>query len=105
MSVTFIGTVGPAYVQNFPRNFGVAAMKVTPTIDEAWAAVRSEQTFGWPPPASDFEVLAGALAPMDGELAATAVLLAAEVPGPEPTFVDDPQADTTTMRAAVVRAT
>jgi len=41
----------------------------------------------------------------DEELGDTAGLLLAEVPGPEPAFVDDPHAVTATMRAAVVRAT
>jgi hypothetical protein len=68
-----MGTDPPMYVQVFPPDTGVAAVNVTPTIDEAWAAVRSEQTFGWPPAAAAFAELAGAVAAPAGALLAVPV--------------------------------
>jgi hypothetical protein len=39
-----MGTDPPAYVHILPPKFGVATVNVTPTIDEAWAALSNEHT-------------------------------------------------------------
>jgi len=67
VTVTVIGTFGPAYMHIFPPKPGVAAVNVTPTTDDAWAAVSSEHTLT----VDDAPSLAAPVAALAVRLAAT----------------------------------